>query len=414
MYRESIYFSPFRLDPINKCLWRDDVKIPLVPKTYDVLWYLVSHPGKLIHKEELLAGVWPNEHVSDSVLKLRISELRKLLGDHPKTPTYIETVHRRGYRFIALAYPWCPRFPIPNLYPPIAPSEASLSEMSIEMESHSPIVGRHQALSQLREWYDQARLGHRQMVFVTGVPGIGKSTFVEMFLTTLADGQAVHVGHGQCSEHQHAREPYLPILEALGRLCRGSQAGSMCSLLQRHAPAWLHHLPAVASLEGASPWRGQVPETMSDHMLRELAETLEQLTVETPLVLVLEDLHWSDPSTLAALTLLARRREPARLLVVGTYRPADVHIQAHPIYKAQEELAIHHHCRELRLDCLTEDDVHHYLKMRFGTILGGLGYGACFSFLPVYRRASAVSRRERLRLGHTRASRPTGRGLALP
>ena len=59
-------------------------------------------------------------------------------------------------------------------------------------------------------------------------------------------------------------------------------------------------------------------------MLRELAEAVEVLAAERPLVLVLEDLHWSDPSTVEALALLARRREAARLLVLGTYRPVDL------------------------------------------------------------------------------------------
>ena len=73
-------------------------------------------------------------------------------------------------------------------------------------------------------------------------------------------------------------------------------------------------------------------------MLRELAEALEALTRSIPLVLVLEDLHWSDVSTVNLLTYLAQRRDPARLLVLGTYRPADVIVQAHPLRGMLQEL----------------------------------------------------------------------------
>jgi predicted ATPase len=73
-------------------------------------------------------------------------------------------------------------------------------------------------------------------------------------------------------------------------------------------------------------------------MLRELAEGLEALSAERPLVLVLEDLHWSDASTVEALAMLARRREPARLLVLDTYRPVDLIVHDHPLRVLKQEL----------------------------------------------------------------------------
>jgi tetratricopeptide (TPR) repeat protein len=100
-------------------------------------------------------------------------------------------------------------------------------------------------------------------------------------------------------------------------------------------------------------------------MLRELAEALEVITVERPLVLVLEDLHWSDVSTLDWLSMLARRQERARLLIIGSYRPVEVLTRDHPLKGIKQELQLHGQCEELALDFLSEQHVEEYLGQRF-------------------------------------------------
>jgi DNA-binding winged helix-turn-helix (wHTH) protein len=97
----SIVFGPFRLDLADECLWCGEEAVELRPKASAVLRYLVEHAGRLVTKEELLDAVWPETAVVEAVLKVRISELREALQDNPATPQFIETVYRRGYRFIA-------------------------------------------------------------------------------------------------------------------------------------------------------------------------------------------------------------------------------------------------------------------------------------------------------------------------
>jgi len=87
---------------------------------------------------------------------------------------------------------------------------------------------------------------------------------------------------------------------------------------------------------------------------------------EKPLVLLLEDLHWSHPSTLELIATIARRTEPARLLILGTYRPVEMLAGDHPLRTTKEELELHQHCIELRLPLLSEADVAAYLTQRFG------------------------------------------------
>src|ERR671937_1447005 len=94
-------FADFRLDPDTACLWRGTQALALTPKAFDVLHYLVTHPDRLVSKDELLDAVWPKTAVSDAVVRVTIGALRKVLGDPAQTPRFIATVPRRGYRFLA-------------------------------------------------------------------------------------------------------------------------------------------------------------------------------------------------------------------------------------------------------------------------------------------------------------------------
>ncbi|HKA56831.1 MAG TPA: winged helix-turn-helix domain-containing protein [Candidatus Binatia bacterium] len=97
----SFSFGAFRVDPQNACVWRGTEMLKLTPKAFAVLHYLVSHPGRLVTKDELFAAVWQETVVSDVALAVCVREIRRDLADDAKTPLYIETVHRHGYRFIA-------------------------------------------------------------------------------------------------------------------------------------------------------------------------------------------------------------------------------------------------------------------------------------------------------------------------
>ena len=97
----SLFFPPFYLDLASERLWQEEQAIILRAKTFAVLRLLVTRPGELVTKETLLNAIWPNTSVSEGAIKICIQELRKALQDDTRTPSYIETVHRRGYRFIA-------------------------------------------------------------------------------------------------------------------------------------------------------------------------------------------------------------------------------------------------------------------------------------------------------------------------
>ena len=281
-----------------------------------------------------------------------------------KAPQYIETVHRRGFRFIA---------PLAVLQPDPHPASHSLgdpppSASSVPISpSALPVVGREMELRQLHDWLEKAQAGERQIIFVTGEPGIGKTVVIESFLSQVTDHQQVMVGQGQCIEQHGAGEAYLPILEALSRLCHGPQAAQFITLLRHNAPTWLAQMPTLLPPEERQQLHWEVQGVTRERMLRELAEALEVLTAESPLVLVLEDLHWSDASTIYLLAALARRHEMARLLVLATYRPVEMLASSHPLRGLVQELSGHRQCAELALSTLSVETVDAYLTHRFPT-----------------------------------------------
>ena len=96
----QITFGPFRLEVTQGRLWRGDQVIPLRPRSLAMLCYLVAHPGRLVTKAEVRQHVWAGTHVSDSVLRASVKEMRAALGDSAAAPRYVETVGRQGYRFL--------------------------------------------------------------------------------------------------------------------------------------------------------------------------------------------------------------------------------------------------------------------------------------------------------------------------
>jgi DNA-binding winged helix-turn-helix (wHTH) protein/tetratricopeptide (TPR) repeat protein len=351
---QQLSFGPYRLDPAAGQLWRGTQEVKLTPKALAVLHLLLARPGRVVTKEELFQTVWSGTTVGDAALTSCIQELRQALHDDARKPRYVETVHRRGFRFIGAVQGPAPgiRRQEPESPPHPHPSAPTL-------------VGRETELRQLHGWLEKALRGERQLVFVTGEPGIGKTTLVDAFLAQVAGERTVGIGRGQCIEHYGAGEAYLPLLEALGRLCRAHGGKPLVDLLAQHAPTWLMQLPSLMRPAELETLQRKVAGATKERMLRELAEALEALTTERPVILWLEDLHWGDYSTLDWLAFVARRQERARLFVLGTYRPVEVLTREHPLKAVKQELQVHGHCRELALDFLGEGDVTEYLARRF-------------------------------------------------
>jgi len=358
----QLRFPPFRLDPDNACVWRGTKAVRLTPKAFAVLQCLVERPGQLVTKGVLLDRVWPATAVGDAVLKVCVREIRKALRDRVSAPRFVATVHRRGYRFIAGVTDVDPR-PERDAAStsPAGPGPATDSRY----RGPAHLVGRDAALDRLQRAIEAAWRGTRQIVFVTGEPGIGKTGVVEAFLERISADPRVWVAHGQCGETYGTPEPYLPVLDAFGRICREGSGDWLLTLLRKHAPTWLAQMPWLLDSAERDALERDLLGATRERMLREMAEAVEALTAQAPLVLVLEDLHWSDTATVDLVSLLARRKAPARLLLIATYRPVDVLVSQHPLADLRLELQAQGRCQQLSLELLGEAAVADYLRERF-------------------------------------------------
>jgi DNA-binding SARP family transcriptional activator len=232
----------------------------------------------------------------------------------------------------------------------------------------APPPGRERELGRLQRLLEETLAGERRLVFVTGEAGIGKTTIVDTFLARTGSAGTAAVAHGQCVEHRGGGEPYLPVLEALGRLARQPSGRQLVPLLARQAPTWLAQMPWLLPDDELEALRARLVGATHERMLREMVETLDAIAAELPLVLVLEDLHWSDPSTIDLLDALARRRERARLLVLGIYRRGDAVAQEHSVHRLTAALRGRGLCSEIAVGPLDASAVAGYLATRIGGV----------------------------------------------
>jgi len=347
-----IDFPPFQLDLRAWQLRRDGKPIALRPKTFAILQFLAERPGELVTKQALLDAVWPNLAVTEDVVRISAGELRAALGDDRAAPRFIETVPRKGYRFIATMGA-APAASHPSTAPPT------------DLSTEPLVVGREHERAQIAAWMRAAAGGQRQIVFVTGEVGIGKSTLVDAALRDL-ERQAptpFRVARGQCVEQYGGGEPYKPVLEALSALCRGVDGEAIAATLEGQSPRWLlDTLGAGRSAPGHDAGPAVATYAYTLHLL---ATAFDVLARDVPLVLVFEDVHWSDYSTLDLLSVLAQSREPARLVVLCTLRAADAITHGHPIVTVKRELLRKGNCREVVLNGFSTADVQRYLAARF-------------------------------------------------
>src|SRR5260370_931252 len=152
--------------------------------------------------------------------------------------------------------------------------------------------------------------GQRQLVFVTGEAGIGKTTLVDAFHQQASFQPNLRIARGQCVEGFGGKEAYYPMLEALGQLVRDSDGSRVAQTLGKCAPTWLSQFPSLIKTEQREALQKEILGATRERMVREICDALYALTAQIPLILIFKDLHWVDPSTLDLVSAAARRRGP--------------------------------------------------------------------------------------------------------
>lgn len=339
-------------------LRRHGAPVDITPKAFAVLRLLVERSGELVTRDELWSTVWPRVIVTDAALTMCMAELRRVLGDDARRPRFIATVPKRGYRFLVPVHDHG--------------GDAGIGPLTGAQASQpSRLVGRAEELVALREALDAARQGQRRIVFVVGEPGIGKTSLLEAFADELEQAPRVRVVRGQCSEHFGPSEPYLPLFDGIGRACGATGGEALFAALVRHAPLWVAQLPSLADRLDREALSQRLSYASPERMMRELAEALEAYAADAPLVLYLEDLHWSDRATLDWLAFVARRVAATQLLIVGTLRDTTTLRSGHPLRDLVASLAVHPQCRNVAVSRLEPGSVRSYLERRAGELTRG-------------------------------------------
>ena len=227
------------------------------------------------------------------------------------------------------------------------------------MEPKTTTVGRDAQRARLHRAYDRVKQGAGVIVAVTGEPGIGKTSLIGDFVRALAEaGERPVIARGRCSESLAGAEAYLPILDALDALLRGADGPAFDALVMTVAPTWYAQ---VATPPGDS----SQPAPSQERMKRELGTLLREMSRAEPLLLVIDDLHWADVSTVDALNYLAGRLADMRVLVLLGYRPSDMSLTHHPFLGIRRELQAQGVFQEIPLGFLQARDIERYLALEY-------------------------------------------------
>lgn len=301
-----IRFGPFRLHP-TQGLSRDEREIRVTPKSLALLQALAARAGEIVTKDDLFRLVWPNTLVTEAALSSCILELRRALHDDARRPSYIETVHRRGYRLLTPCHAE-------------AADPATWPSADWLQRAAEPLVGREAELEELSRAGARVLDGATEVVFVTGEDGIGKTALAETFLAGVAGEGTPPICAVACDEESGRGDAYRPLLDALARLCGSSGHADNEAILRRCAPTWLAELPCRGTPAEWQALRQRTSGATCRRMQRELRDALEALTDAEPLVLFIDDLQWSDAATLDWIAWFAVNPGSAAVLLVATVR----------------------------------------------------------------------------------------------
>jgi DNA-binding winged helix-turn-helix (wHTH) protein/tetratricopeptide (TPR) repeat protein len=331
---QILRFAEFRLDREAGVLLRKDEPIAIRRKVWDALCLLTEQPGALVSLDALRDRVWRGVLVADGSVSNLIYELRRTLDDSAAEPRYIETIPARGFRFLV----------------PVESVEGDTGR--------NLFVGRDAELGRLDAAWARSLRGERQLVLVSGEPGIGKSHLIRHFVDRLVDRAAVppRVLIGGCFASEDGAEAFLPVFDMLDAWRHSedpARPSALAELLRSEAPRWARQIAWVDGSDTANAL--YATEARPERVRREIAAVFDTAATQRPLVLVFEDLHWADQATIGLLQHLATRTARASLLVIASFRPTDAAAVDSPVVRLQaaprERLSL------LSLQPLGRDDV---------------------------------------------------------
>jgi tRNA A-37 threonylcarbamoyl transferase component Bud32/predicted ATPase len=227
-------------------------------------------------------------------------------------------------------------------------------------------VGRSEETQRLTACFETIDATHLRILCIAGEPGIGKTTLVEEFIADVRSASgAAWLGRGRCSERLSGADAFLPILESLDSLVRGEGGDQAARLLKTFAPAWFIQIAPLAGDATMESLAHDAKSASTERMKREILTFFEQMGRIRPVILFFDDVHWSDISTCDLLSYLGSKSESLRLMIIATYRPAEMLASKHPFHQVKLHLEGRGISHDIRLRFLSEEDVERYVANRF-------------------------------------------------
>ncbi len=316
-------FDRYRLDEQERQLLLGTQVVPLPPKVFDLLAVLVQNAGRLLAKQDLLDRVWSGVAVEEGSLTRGISSLRRVLGSTADGHDYIQTVSKRGYRFISQVRETTDdELGGPRLGMPLPASLLATAAVDF--------VGREGELGQMQDVWQHAKDGRHQLVLVAGEPGIGKTRLsLEFARSVAADGTTVLMGYSD----EENLVPYQPFVECLswyfrhcpevelrGQLAAIGGGGELAAFI----PELRNRIPDLPSPLPMDP------EGQRYRLFEAVAGMLAVASRTRPMLLLFDDLHWADRPTLLLLRHVMRSAHMASFAIVATYRESELD-RTHPL-----------------------------------------------------------------------------------
>src|ERR1700722_1235853 len=334
-------FDDFVLDRGAYELRRGTGRVPLERIPLELLCLLVERRGQLVTREEILDRVWGKGVFVDSEnsINTAVRKLRRALSDDSEAPRFIVTVPARGYRFVA----------------EIRAPKVTRAEQP-RFRSPAVMVGRERELASMLTGLDDAASARGRLYLISGEPGVGKTRLADE-VGAAADAKRMAVLIGHCSEHDEA-VAYLPFVEILENFVdRASDADRLRTALGEQAPELARLLPKLKNILPELPPPFDLPPAQARrHLFNCFFDFAARISSQQPTLMILEDLHWADDSTLSLLDHLTQRLSDLPLMVIGTYRDAELNV-TRPLAKTLDDLLRGRLATRVRLKGLPRDGV---------------------------------------------------------